>query len=64
MNMIIKEKLVKSIKEMPEQFSLEDLLDRIVFLQKIESGLEQSKSGKTNSTAKAKEKLSIYFYSY
>ncbi|MEO8231212.1 MAG: hypothetical protein ABI638_02945 [Ignavibacteriota bacterium] len=61
MNVIVKEKLVKSIKEMPEQFSLEDLVDRIVFLQKIESGLEQSKSGKTNSTAKAKENLSNYF---
>ena len=60
MNMIIKEKLVKSIKEMPEQFSLDDLLDRIVFLQKIESGLEQSKGGKTNSTAMTKEKLSKY----
>jgi len=58
MNMIIKEKLLKSIKEMPEKFSLDDLLDRIVFLQKIEIGLDQSKTGKTHSTAKAKEKLS------
>jgi hypothetical protein len=58
MNMIIKEKLVKSLKEMPEKFSLDDLLDRIVFLQKIEIGLDQSRTGKTHSTAKAKEKLS------
>ncbi len=58
MNMIVKEKLVKSIKEMPEKFSLDDLLDRIIFLQKIEIGLDQSKTGKTHSTAKAKEKLS------
>ena len=58
MNMIAKNKLVKSIKEMPEKFSLDDLLDRIVFLQKVEIGLEQSKTGKTNSTTKAKEKLS------
>jgi len=60
MNMINKEKLVKSIKDMPDKFSLDDLLDKIVFLQKIEIGLEQSKSGKTHSTAKAKEKLSKY----
>ena len=58
MNMITKNKLVKSIKEMPDQFSLEELLDRIVFIQKVEAGLEQSKNGKTISTAKAKEKLS------
>lgn len=60
MNMIAKNKLVKSIKEMPDKFSLDDLLDRIVFMQKIEVGLEQSKSGNTISTAKVKEKLSRY----
>lgn len=58
--MIVKEKLVKSIKEMPAKFSLDDLLDRIVFLQKIEMGLDQSKTGKTHSTAKAKEVLRKY----
>jgi hypothetical protein len=56
--MITKNKLVKSIKDMPNEFSLDELLDRIVFLQKIEIGLEQSKSDTTHSTVKAKEKLS------
>lgn len=60
MKMIAKNKLVRAIKEMPDKFSLDDLLDGIVFMQKIEVGLEQSKSGKTISTAKAKEKLSRY----
>jgi hypothetical protein len=60
MNMIAKNKLVKSIKEMPDKFSLDDLLAGIVFMQKIEVGFEQSKSGKTISTAKVKEKLSRY----
>ena len=60
MNMTVKEKLVKSIKEMPEQFSLEEQLDRIIFIQKMESGLEDSKSGKTLSSIKAKEKLKRY----
>ncbi len=60
MNMIAKNKLVKSIKEMPDKFSLDDLLDVIVFMQKIEVSLEQSKSGKTISTAKVKEKLIRY----
>jgi hypothetical protein len=58
--MIVKEKLVKSIKEMSDKFSLDELLDRIVFIQKIESGLEDSKNGKILSTIKAKEKLSRY----
>lgn len=58
MNMIAKDRLVKSLKDMPDKFSLDELLDRIIFLQKIEIGLEQSKTGKTNSTERAKEKLS------
>jgi hypothetical protein len=49
--------LLKSIKDLPDKFSFDDLLDRIVLLQKIEIGLEQSKAGQTKSTAKAKEKL-------
>lgn len=57
MNMISKDKLVKSIKDMPDKFSLDELLDRIVFLQKVDIGLEQSRNGKTSSTVKAKEKL-------
>jgi uncharacterized membrane protein len=60
MNMIAKNKLVKSIQEMPDQFSLEELLDKIVFIQKVEAGLEQSKNGKTISSAKAKEVLRKY----
>jgi len=60
MNLISKDKLVKSIKDMPDKFSLDELLDRIIFLQKVDIGLEQSRTGKTISTVKAKEKLSKY----
>jgi hypothetical protein len=55
--MITKEKLFKSINDMPDKFSLDDLLDRIVLLQKIKIDIEQSKAGKTKTTAQAKEKL-------
>jgi len=41
--MITKEKLYQSIKDLPAKFSLNDFLDRIVLLQKIEIGIEQSK---------------------
>ena len=57
MNMLTKTMLLKSIKDLPDKFSFDDLLDRIVLLQKIEIGLEQSNAGQTKSTAKAKEKL-------
>ncbi len=55
--MLTKEKLIKTINELPENFSVEDVLDRIIFMSKVEIGLEQSKSGNTLSTTQAKEKL-------
>ncbi|MCE2995198.1 MAG: hypothetical protein ACK5RG_22395 [Cyclobacteriaceae bacterium] len=55
---ITKEKLIETIKDLPETFSLEDLFERLIFLQKIESGIEQSKSDQVLSTADARAKLS------
>jgi hypothetical protein len=55
--MITKEQLIKSISDLPDVFSLDDLLDRIILLQKIEIGLEQSSTNRTSSTEEAKEKL-------
>ncbi|MCF8297360.1 MAG: hypothetical protein K9J13_07465 [Saprospiraceae bacterium] len=55
--MLTKVKLLQTIKDLPDKFSLDDLLDRIVLLQKIEIGLEQSQEGRTKSTEQSKEKL-------
>lgn len=55
--MITKQKLLKTIKYLPERFTLDEVIDRIVLLQKIETGLEQSEKGQTHTTDKAKEKL-------
>lgn len=55
--MITKEKLLQSINDMPDKFSIDDVLERIVLLNKVETGLEQSQKGKTSSTKEAKENL-------
>jgi hypothetical protein len=55
--MITKKELLQTIDDLPDEFSLDDLLDRFIVLQKIEIGLEQSQLGKTYSTEQAKEKL-------
>ena len=55
--MLTKEKLIETIKELPESFSVEDLFERIIFLQKVEIGLEQSKSGQVYTTSEARERL-------
>lgn len=55
--MITREQLLKAIQDLPETFSLDDLLDRVMLLQKIEIGLVQSVDDKTISTKDAKQRL-------
>lgn len=55
--MITKEKLIQTIEDLPEKFSFDDILDRIILLQKIEIGIEQSENGQINTTDQAKDKL-------
>ncbi len=43
--MLTKDKVYKSLDDLPEEFSLDELLDKLILLQKIETGLEQSDRG-------------------
>lgn len=55
--MLHKKQVLNSIKDLPESFSVDELFDRIILLQKIEIGLQQSDAGQTLSTQEAKKKL-------
>lgn len=55
--MLKKEHLVNSLKDMPEQFSIDELMDRLILLQKIETGLEQSQQGEIYSMEEAKSMI-------
>lgn len=55
--MLTKEKLLESIQDLPDRFSVEELFERIIFLQKIEIGLEQSEKDEIHSTEEARKKL-------
>lgn len=43
--MLEKENVLKTIKELPDRFSIDELMERIFFLCKVETGLEQSRKG-------------------
>jgi hypothetical protein len=55
--MLTKEKVISSLNHLPATFSMDELIDKLILLQKIETGLEQSKSGEVFSTEEAKEML-------
>ena len=55
--MLTKEKVYKSLNEMPDRFSLEELMDSLILLHKIELGLSQSEKGQITSDEQLDEKL-------
>ncbi|HEX9956946.1 MAG TPA: hypothetical protein VGA96_06815 [Fibrella sp.] len=52
-----KEKVLDSLATMPDEFPLEDLLERLVFVQKVEEGLKQSEHGETVPIDEVKQRL-------
>ena len=50
-----REKAIETIKEFPQEFDLDELMERLVFVEKVESGLVQLREGKTISHHEVKE---------
>ncbi len=47
--MLTKDKLRKSIDNLPDSFSIDELIDQLIFMEKVEEGLMQSEEGRTVS---------------
>lgn len=52
--MLTKDKLKKSIESLPDSFTIDELIDRLIFIEKIESGLKESKEGQVISNEEMK----------
>lgn len=50
-----KESAIDTIKELPNEFQLEDLIERLIVIEKVEQGLDQLNKGKTVTHEKVKE---------
>jgi predicted transcriptional regulator len=55
--MLTKEKLKKTIDSMPDNITVDEVIDRIILLDKIEKGLDDVKKGKIYTTSEVKERL-------
>jgi len=47
--MITKTKLKDQIEKLPEEFSIDELIDRLILIEKIEQGNKQSENGEVIS---------------
>lgn len=55
--MITKNKIIETLNLLPDSFELEVLIERLIFIQKVEKGLLQSNLREVYSTLEAKELL-------
>jgi len=58
-NMLTKNKVLKIIQKIPEQFTIEELKGRLVFVQNVENGLEESENEEIISSEELREKLNL-----
>ncbi|HWZ16265.1 MAG TPA: hypothetical protein VNW95_13585 [Mucilaginibacter sp.] len=52
-----KDKLIATISDMPEDFDLEVLMEKLIFIEKVEKGLEQLDSGNTLTHEQVKQRV-------
>jgi hypothetical protein len=50
-----RDKALETTKDFPQEFELEELIERLVFVEKVEKGLQQIEEGKTVFHEKVKE---------
>lgn len=56
--MLTKEKIKKSIDTLPDNLTIDQVIDRMIMLDKIEQGLKDVEDGNVYTTEEAKDKLS------
>jgi len=56
--MLTRTQVFDTLEKMPEQFSLDQLFDKLLFINKVEIGLAQSENRQVNTKEQAKQKLS------
>ncbi|HNW53638.1 MAG TPA: hypothetical protein PKN21_05165 [Bacteroidales bacterium] len=55
--MLTKEKIKKSIDTLPDNLTIDQVIDRMIMLDKIEQGLKDIEDGNVFTTEEAKDKL-------
>ena len=59
--MLSKSRLIKQIEKFPEEFSIDELIEHLILLEKIETGNKQSESGQVISDDEMQKEIEKWF---
>ncbi len=55
--MLTKDNVIKTLSNFPDSFTLDELVDKLIFMDKVERGLDQSINNKVYTQDEAKNRL-------
>ena len=55
--MTTKEKVLETVKTLPDDASIEDVMERLLFLSKIDKGLAQADAGQTIAHEEVRKRM-------
>ena len=55
--MITKTQIINSLDKLPEKLTIDQVVDHLIFVEKVEKGLDDSVNGRINTKEEAKQKL-------
>jgi len=55
--MITKTQLINTLNKLPENLTVDQLIDHLIFVDKVQKGLDDSANGRTYTNEEAREKL-------
>ena len=50
-----KDKVLETVNDLPSEFELEELIERLIFIEKVEKGLQQIDKGETRTHDEVKQ---------
>jgi hypothetical protein len=59
--MITKTQIINALDDLPENLSIEQVIDRIIFMDKVQKGIDDSDNNRVNTKDEAKQKLGKWF---
>lgn len=59
--MLTKEQVKKQLENLPDEFSLDDLVEQLIVIQKIEKGLKDSESNNVISEEELDKEIEKWF---